>query len=69
MRREETVSVTPGARAFMARAAVLPENQASRLRATASAELEVSRVLDRHITSHFGVRPRCGVYLERLEAV
>ena len=63
------MSITQGARGFMARAAALPENQAFRLRATGAHEIEVSRVLDRHIASHFGVRPRCSAYLERLEAV
>jgi hypothetical protein len=52
----------------MARALSLPESQVFRLRASAAVEREVSRVLDRHIESHFGVRPRCGSYLERLEA-
>ena len=68
LRRDATSSLTPGARGFMARALSLPESQVFRLRASAAVEREVSRVLDRHIESHFGVRPRCGSYLERLEA-
>jgi len=69
LRRETTLPITPGSRGFMVRAAALPEYQAFRLRAPAAVEFEISRVIDRHVASHFGAHPRCGAYLERLEAV
>jgi DNA repair protein RecO len=68
-RREPTIPVTPAAHGFMVRALKLPDGQARRLRTTPAAEREISRLLDIFIEARTGLRPRCGSYIERLEAV
>lgn len=67
-RGERTVPVTPGAHGFMVRALALAEGQARRLRTSAASEREISRLLDVFVEARTGVRPRCGPYIERLEA-
>lgn len=69
LRREETIPVTPAAHGFLVRALTLPEAQARRLRVSERIEREVSRVLDVYFEARTGVRPRCGAFLESLEAV
>jgi DNA repair protein RecO len=66
-RGERTIPVTPGAHGFMVRALSLPEGQSRRLRTSAAAEREVSRLLDSFIEARTGVRPRGGAYIERIE--
>jgi DNA repair protein RecO len=67
-RGEPAIPVTPAAHGFMVRALSLPDGQARRLRTTADAEREVSRLLDAFFEARTGIMPRCGSYLERLEA-
>jgi DNA repair protein RecO (recombination protein O) len=68
-RREQAIPVSPAAHGFMVRAISLPDGQARRLRTTAATEREVSRLLDAFVEARTGLRPRCGSYIERLEAV
>lgn len=65
-RGERTIPVTPAAHGFMVRALSLPEGQARRLRTTAAAEREVSRLLDAFFEARTGVRPRGGAFIERI---
>lgn len=65
-RGERTIPVTPGAHGFMVRALSLPEGLAWRLRTTAAAEREVSRLLDAFVEARTGVRPLGGAYIEQI---
>ncbi|MBI4721318.1 MAG: DNA repair protein RecO, partial [Chitinivibrionia bacterium] len=68
-RPEQTIPVTPIAHGFVARALNLPGVQVRRLRTTSATEREVSRLLDAFLEAHTGARPRCGSFIERLEAI
>jgi len=69
LRQEETLPVSPAAHGFLVRALTLPEGQVRRLRVPARVEREISRMLDIYFEARSGVRPRCGSFLELLEAV
>jgi DNA repair protein RecO (recombination protein O) len=68
LRGEETLPVSAAAHGFLMRALTLPEGQARRLRVSFPIEREISRMLDIHFEARTGVRPRCGGFLESLEA-
>jgi len=68
-RRDQVIPLTPAAHGFLVRALRLPDGQARRLRTSVATEREVSRLLDAFVEARTGIRPRCGSYIDKLEAV